>query len=69
MISSRSARQYEEARLLIVLFDEAVDGGLQVDDGVEDAVLKATTGKLGEEASIALSHEHDVSTKWKVQRG
>ena len=40
----------EWPRLLIVLGDEAVDGGLQVDDGVEGAVLQATAGQLGEEA-------------------
>ena len=34
---------------LVVLGDEAVDGGLQVDDGVEDAVLQAAAGELGEE--------------------
>lgn len=33
-----------------MLLDEAVDGGLQIDDGVEDAVLKATASQLGEEA-------------------
>ena len=32
------------------LGDEAVDGGLQVDDGAEDAALEATSAELGEEA-------------------
>ena len=36
--------------VLIVLGDEAVDGGLQVDDGAEHAVLQAAAGELGEEA-------------------
>ena len=40
----------ERARLLIVLGYEAIDGGLQVDDGVEDAILQASAGQLGEEA-------------------
>ena len=34
----------------IVLGDEAVDGGLQVDDGMEHAMLQSPAGELGEEA-------------------
>jgi hypothetical protein len=41
---------YEGSGLLIMLLDEPIDGSLKVDDGVEDAVLQATTGQLGEEA-------------------
>jgi hypothetical protein len=33
-----------------VLDDEAVDGGLQFDEGAEDAVLQASPGQLCEEA-------------------
>ena len=40
----------EPARLLIMLFDEAVDGALEIDDGVEDAVLQAASSQLGKEA-------------------
>ena len=40
----------EGSGLLVMLLDEAVDGSLKVDDGVEDAVLQAATGQLGEEA-------------------
>ena len=36
--------------LLVVLGDEAVDGGLEVDDGAEDAALQPPLGQLGEEA-------------------
>ncbi len=36
--------------LSIVLGDEAVDGGLEVDDGVEDATLEPSPGEFGEEA-------------------
>ena len=36
--------------LLVMLLDEAVDGGLKVDNGVEDAVFQPATGQLGEEA-------------------
>ena len=36
--------------LLIMVGDEAVDGGLQVDDALEDAALETTLGEDGEEA-------------------
>jgi hypothetical protein len=38
------------ARVCIGLGDEAVDGGLQVDDGAEDSALEAMSAELGEEA-------------------
>ena len=34
----------------IVFADEAVDGGLQVDEGMEDAMLEPAPGEFGEEA-------------------
>ena len=34
---------------MIMLFDEAVDGGLKIYDGVEDAVFQAPAGQLGKE--------------------
>ena len=34
----------------IVFTDEAVDGGLEIDDGLEDAVLEPAPGEFGEEA-------------------
>jgi hypothetical protein len=34
---------------LIVLLDEAVDGRLQIDDGVKDAVLQTSACQFGEE--------------------
>lgn len=36
--------------MLVVLDDEAVDGGLQVNDGVEDAAFEASFCENGEEA-------------------
>jgi len=36
--------------LSVMIGDEAVDGGLEVDDGAEDAALEATPAELGEEA-------------------
>src|SRR3546814_16214589 len=38
----------------VVLAHEAVDGGLEVDDGVEDAALEPSPGELGEEASDSI---------------
>ena len=35
---------------VVVFFDEAVDGGLEVDDGMEDAALEAPLRQFGEEA-------------------
>ena len=40
----------ERSWFLVMLLDEAVDGGLKVNDGVEDAVFQAPSGQLGEEA-------------------
>ena len=36
--------------LFIVFGDEAVDGGLEVDDGVEHAAFQAALGQLGKKA-------------------
>src|SRR5271166_2428470 len=35
---------------LVCLDDEAVDGGLEVDDGSEDPALQSSLGQFGEEA-------------------
>ena len=34
----------------VVLADEAIDGSLEIDDGMEDAVLEPPARQLGEEA-------------------
>jgi hypothetical protein len=36
--------------LAIVFGDEAIDGGLKVDEGMEDAALQSSPGKFGKEA-------------------
>ncbi len=51
-----------------MLLDEAVNGGLKIDDGAEDPVLQASARQLCEEALDGVHQEHDVGTKWKVQR-
>ncbi len=39
----------EWLRVLVDLFDEAVDGGLKSDDGVEHAALEPAVGQSGKE--------------------
>ena len=36
--------------IMVGLFDEAVDRGLELDDRAEDAALETALGELGEEA-------------------
>ena len=54
---------------MVGLGDEAVDGGLEIDDASEDAALQPLLGSLAKNPSTALSHEHEVGVKWKVKRG
>ena len=55
--------------IVVVLFNVAPDGGLQVDDGMEDAALKALSGQVGEEVLDGIEQEADVGVKWKSQQG
>jgi hypothetical protein len=55
--------------LLVVVGDEAIDGGLEIDDAFEDAALEAPHGEDGEETLYALSQLAEVGVKWKLQRG
>ena len=52
----------------VVLGDEAVDGGLEVDERVERAALQPAPESLAKKPSTALSQEQDVGVKWKVKR-
>jgi hypothetical protein len=36
---------------------------------VEDAAFEAPLGELGKDVLTALSQEHEVGVKWKIQRG
>ena len=54
---------------MVGLRDEAVDGGLEVDNASEDTALQSPLGKLAKNPSTALSHEQEVGVKWKVKRG
>ena len=42
-------RPCEGLRVCVGLSHEAVDGGLEIDDGVEDTALQSTPAELGEE--------------------
>ena len=53
----------------VVLDDEAIDCGLQVDDRYEDAALYLRLESFAKKPSTALSHEAEVGVKWNVQRG
>ena len=49
-----------------MLGDEAVDGGLEVDDRVEDAALQAALGELGEET---LDRVEPRTGRWREVEG
>jgi hypothetical protein len=42
------------------LVDEAGDGGLQLDEGTEDAALRLRLASLAKNPSTALSHDAEV---------
>ena len=50
MILSGSAVHVKGFGACVVLGEEAVDGGLEVDDGAEDAAFQSALGQHGEEA-------------------
>ena len=49
-----------------MIVEIAIDGDLQVDDGVKASAPDAFSRQGGEEA---LSHDPDVGVKWNLQRG
>ena len=51
-----------------MLLEEAVDGGLKINDRVEDAALQPPLGELGEEALDGVEPGAEVGVKWKVKR-
>jgi hypothetical protein len=50
----------EGLRLSVVIFKEAIDGRVEVNDGSEDAALETPLGQDGEKPSTALSHDAEV---------
>jgi hypothetical protein len=56
--------------VMVCLGDEAVDGGLEIDDRAKDATLEASLGKFGEEGLDSIEpRAHEVGLKWKTKRG
>ena len=48
--------------------DEAVDGGLEIDDGLENPALERGLVRMAK-PSTALSQLAEVGVKWNIQRG
>lgn len=57
----------EKLRVLIGPFDEAVDGGLPGEDGVENAAFEPAIGQLGRETLDGI-YDEEVGVKWEVKR-
>ena len=56
----------EGFRVVIGFCDEAVDGGLEVDEGMEDTTLEPPRGEFGEEAldSVESKASTPRTTRW-----
>ena len=50
------------------LGEEAVDGGLELDERGKAPRFKRRRESLAKKPSTALSHEHEVGVKWNTQR-
>ena len=59
----------ERLGVLVGLAQEAVDGGLEIDDALEDTALEALSGQFGEEAFDRVEQEAEVGVKWKWNLG
>lgn len=56
----------ERFRALVVLGQEAVDGGLKIDERIEDTVFEASFGEPGEEA---LDGAEPRTGRWREMEG
>ena len=66
----RSGSAVQTKGLVCVVFGEvAVDRGLEIEDGSEDAALNRRLVSLAKKPSTALSQDAEVGVKWNVQRG
>jgi len=59
----------ERLGFVVGFSDEAVDGGLKLDNRCEDAAFEALPVSLANKPSTALTQEQEVGVKWKVKRG
>jgi hypothetical protein len=58
------------SRLLVVVGDEAIDGGLKIDDAFEGAAPETPFCEDGEKAFDGVESQlAEVGVKWNVQRG
>jgi len=55
--------------VFVVFGDVTVDGGLRVDERMEDLRLSSRRVSAEKKPSTALSQDALVGVKWKVQRG
>ena len=49
--------------------EKAVDGGLEVGEGMECPMFQPPLGQFGKKPLTIPSHGAEVQVKWKVQRG
>ena len=61
-------RPCEGLRFGVGLGEEAVDGGLEVDDEGKTPRFKRRLDSLAKKPSTALSQQHEVGVKWKTKR-
>jgi hypothetical protein len=54
---------------VVGFLEEAIDGGLEIDDRMEDPALRRRCASLAKKPSTALSQEAEVGVKWKTKRG
>ena len=59
----------EGRRLQVMFFEEAVDGGLQVETDLKTPRFNRRFVRVAKKPSTALSHEQEVGVKWKTNRG
>ena len=69
MISSGFGDPLEWLGLGVVIVEEAVDGGLEVDDGAEDAALEAALGQDGEETLDSIEPGRGLRREMKTPIG
>jgi hypothetical protein len=60
---------YERLGIIVLLFDVAFDGDLQIDDGMEDAALQALSGQRGEEVLDGIEPGTRCRREMEDQRG
>ena len=65
----RRTPRFEVSGHGVGLGEEGVDGGMQVDDGPEDAALEPSLVSSVKKPSTALSQLAEVGVRWNAHRG